>query len=72
MVQELTKMISERLIAYQKKMEQLPERIIIFRIKVSKVSHIIATRSSLSVLTRAQGTIRYCHTKRGPAHPRRV
>ena len=38
MVQELTNMITERLVAYEKKMKSLPERIIVFRDGVSEVS----------------------------------
>ena len=38
MVQELTNMITERLVAYEKKMKSLPERVIVFRDGVSEVS----------------------------------
>ena len=43
MVQELTKMITERLHAYEKNMGCLPERVIVFRDGVSEARCIPAT-----------------------------
>lgn len=55
-------MISERLTAYQKRMSQLPERLIIFRNNVSKVNYVTTTNYHLNVLigsTRVNAKLSY-------------